>query len=197
MTIQELHTKFDKIINAIQGNEMGNIMATIGEEALTIIRERIFKTGIDAEGQKYKAYSTKPMLAGCKGFLDQAKCPAKTKTSRKELKWITIQRGGKNYHLYQIPGGYKEFRDMNLGFGHSSYVDFFFSGRMWKSIKLSKDRGELNNGIATIKSTSPEEQVILNANADRRTSILKLSNSELKKITELFTNRVSILINKQ
>jgi hypothetical protein len=197
MTIQELDNKFDKIIGSLKGNEIGDIMAIVGEEALTRIKLRIFKTGVDAEGQQYKPYSVRPMLAGCKGFLDQTKCPAKNKTSRKELKWVTIQRNGKNYHLYQIPGGYKEFRDMNLGPGHSSFVDFFFSGRMWQSIKLSKDRGELNNGIATIKSTSAEEQVILNANANRRTSILKLSKSELRDLNELFTNRVSALINRQ
>jgi hypothetical protein len=197
MTIQELHNKVGKIIDTMQGNEIGDIMATVGEEALTRIKLRILKSGVDSEGQQYKPYSTKPMLAGCKGFLDKAKCPAKNKTSRKELKWVTIQRGGKNYKLYEIPGGYKEFRDMNLGPGHSSYVDFFFSGRMWQNIKLVKDRNELNNGIATIRATDSTEQVILNSNANRRTSILKLSKSELSDLNNLFTNRVSVLINRQ
>ena len=190
MTIQELDNKVSKWVDAVQGPAMGTIMGSIGEEALTMIKMRILNTGVDAEGQKYKPYSTKPMLAGCKGFLNQTNCPAKTKSARRELKWVTIQRNGKNYHLYQIPGGYKEFRDMNLGAGHSSYVDFFFSGLMWASISLTKDTSELQNGIATIKSMSPEKQIILNANAERRTKILKLSRKEVSDLSQIFITRV-------
>jgi hypothetical protein len=197
MTIQELDNKVGKWASALQGPEMGNIMALIGEEALTRIKIRILNTGVDAEGQKYKAYSTKPMLAGCKGFLNQSNCPAKTKSKRRELKWVTIQRSGKNYHLYEIPGGYKEFRDMNLGSGHSSYVDFFFSGLMWASVSVVKDMNELQNGIVTIRSMSPEKQIILNANAKRRTSILKLSRKEVSELSEICIDRIKKLMDKQ
>jgi hypothetical protein len=192
MTIQEINIKFDNVIRELQGNAMGDIMANMGSDALVLIRKRILDTGINAEGQKFKPYSTKPMLSGCKGFLNKQNCPAKTKAGRKELKWAMVGRGtDKMRPLFSIPGGYKEFRDMNLGPGHSSYVDFFFSGRMWMNIKLNLDRTELNNGIATIKATDPNEQIKLNGNVARRGSILKLSRSELAWLQDNLNTKIS------
>lgn len=212
MTIQEINTKFQNVINELKGDAMGNIMVNLGSDALALIRKRILETGVNAEGQKYAPYSNKPMLSGCSNWLNKSKCTAhigsksKQKKNRKksaytkyleaesgafELKWVTLKRGGKNIRLYEIYGGYKEFRELNLGPGHSSYVDFMFSGRMWQNIKLTTNRDELNNGIVIIKATDPKEQIKLKGNAERRGPILKLSNDELNFLQVNFNNRIS------
>ena len=56
-----------------------------------------------------------------------------SKQKRRELKWVTLQRGGRNIKLFELPGGYKEFRDIHGR--QTDHVDFTFTGKMWGNIK--------------------------------------------------------------
>ena len=197
MTLPELDRNFDAVIRDVESEPFGNIMVKIGSSATTLIRERIIKTGETAEGGKYPPYSTKPMLSGCKNFLNQLNCPAKTKSKRKELKWVTL--GGTRFEqylsvtaggsgeikrLFEIPGGYKEFRELNQK--QTGFVDFAFSNRMWANIKLVSSNSEHNQGIARIAATTDEDKKKLEGNTKRKGDILKLSQSELGELTDIF-----------
>jgi hypothetical protein len=198
MTIQELDNKFDKIIGSLKGNEIGDIMVKIGSDSLGLIRKRIQQTGIDSEGQKYRPYSTKRMLTNC-GSLTTDGCQviASSKAKRNELKWVTLQRGGRNIKLFELPQGYKQFRDIQGR--QTNFVDFTFhyTDNMMSNIKVILDRNENNNGIVTIAATNPKEKIKLKGNADRRGPILKLSKSELSWINGQFANEIQKLINRQ
>lgn len=219
MTIQEISTKFDSVLRDLTGESLGNIMAKIGNSALYKINTRITKTGIDAEGSPYRPYSIDPMLSGCSNWLDKSKCAAyvgsKTKQRKErkksayekylsgeagefELKWVTLKRGGKNIRLYEIPGGYKEFR--NLNDLQSGFVDFAFSNRMWRSIGIISSQTEQNYGTVIIGvipgGDSELSKKKLGGNAKRRTSILKLSRGEVTDLTKEFDTEIEKILVK-
>lgn len=201
MTISELNQKLDSLINDIQN--LGRTMVQIGSEALVYVRERVMNSGIDAEGQKYEPYSTKPMLIGCKSFKNKSDCSKVFgKKKNKELKWVTL--GGSRYEqfleasaggsgdikrLAVLEGGYKKFRELN-GL-QSGFVDFSFSGRMWANIKIKSDQSEHNQGIVRIGATTEEDNKKLEGNTKRRGDILKLSKSEIENINHSFAMNIT------
>lgn len=188
MTPEELNNAFDRVIDDIQADGMGRIMVAIGESALVTIKERIIKSGTDADGQMYRPYSTKPMLSGCKNML-KGSCEkvVGSKEKRRDLKWVTLDKldkSGKKIRLFTIPGGYRQFREINGR--QSGFVDFSFSGRMWANIKIKSQNSEHNSGIVRIGATTKEDKDKLSGNTERRADILKLSKSELTDLSGLF-----------
>lgn len=216
MTIQQLNTKLESFVKELQGGDkLGNIMVGIGLEANKMIYDRVHGKGIDAEGSKYTPYSTKSMLSGCSNFIDESNCiryigtKAAQKKNRKrsrfekylaaeagefETKWITLKKAGKNIRLFEIPGGYREFRTLNKR--QINYVDFDFTGDMWKGISLKINRNELNKGIVRIGAINPESEKKLTGNTKRRTDILKLNQTEINELSNKFENKLQELINK-
>lgn len=185
MTSEELDRRFEKTINDIQGNEFGKLMVYAGQDALALIRRRVQEEGVNAEGQMYKPYSTKPMLANCSSMTTGA-CGrvAGSKQKRRELKWVTLQRGGKNIKLFELPGGYKEFREIHGR--QTEYVDFKFTNRMWNDIKVVSNNTEHNSGVVRVAATLELEKKKLEGNTARRGSILKLSPGELNTLSSRF-----------
>ena len=185
ITLLEYSRRLQGVIDSLQGDDFGNTMGTIGSEALTMILDRVTKTGKDAEGSGYPPYSTKPMLANRTGMTTGAYASiAGSKKKRRELSWVTI--GG--HKLFEIPGGYKQFRE--LAGRQTGFVDFTFTGKMWSNIKLTSDKSELNTGVAVIKATTDLDKAKLAGNTERKGEILKLSKSELGRITELYDKGV-------
>jgi len=188
MTPIELSNRFDAVIKDMEGQAFGNIMASIASNALTTIRARVQETGVDADGNKFRSYSTSPMLANCSGMTSSA-CSrvAGSKDKRKNLKWVTLNRvskTGKKIRLFEIPGGYKEYRELHGR--QTDHVDFVFSGRMWSNIKVIGSVSELNSGIARIGATTQEDNDVLAGNTKRRDNILAMSNTEIKDIAADF-----------
>jgi hypothetical protein len=71
MTFQEYDKRLGSTIRDIQNNQSGAMMVKLGMSALTAIKQRVQETGVNAKGQKYPAYSTKPTLVGCKTFVQK------------------------------------------------------------------------------------------------------------------------------
>lgn len=185
MTPEELDRRFEKTINDIQGSEFGKLMVYAGQDALSLIRRRVQEEGTNAEGQKYTPYSVKPMLANCSSMTTNA-CGriAGSKQKRRELKWVTLHRGGKNIRLFELPGGYKQYRDIHGR--QTGYVDFTFTGKMWGNVKIVSDNSEHNGGIVRIGATTELDKKKLEGNTARRGPILKLSQSELSYLSGRF-----------
>lgn len=197
MDINELNQKLDNLVEDANQN-MGNTMVQIGSEALVYVRDRVMNSGINAEGQKYEPYSTKPMLVGCKGFKNKANCSRVFgKEKNKDLKWVTLERKnveGKKIRLAVLDGGYKEFR--NLNDLQTGFVDFAFSGRMWANIKIKSDQSEHNSGVVRIGATTEEDNKKLEGNTKRRGDILKLSKNEIESISKSFAMNIEQSIEK-
>lgn len=192
MDINELNQKLDSLVEDVNQN-IGNTMVQIGSEALIYIRDRVMNSGINAEGQKYEPYSTKPMLVGCKGFKNKANCSRVFgKKKNKDLKWVTLDRTnneGKKIRLAVLDGGYKEFRQLNDL--QTGFVDFAFSGRMWENIKIKSDQSEHSNGVVRIGATTDEDNKKLEGNTRRKGDILKLSANEIESIRKSFAVNIT------
>ena len=183
MTFDELYNPLNAIIRDIKSNAMGNMMVQIGVTATTMIRNRIIETGETADGGKFPPYSTgkngKGMLSGCKNFIQKESCENYIKT---DPKWVMVDRGMPNMRpLFVIPGGYKQFRELNQR--QSGFVDFSFTQQMWRNIKVYSSNTEHNQGIVRIGATTPLDQAKLAGNTEKKGPILKLSKEEIKTLS--------------
>jgi len=186
-------------------NEFGQIMLQVAESANTMIKIRITEKGLNASNVKFPDYSTKPMLAGRQSFKTDAAFNqiAGSKEKRKELKWVTLEgsgfssylsasSGGKGpniaggKHLFEIPGGYKQFRELHGR--QTAFVDFSFSGRMWSNIKVVSNDVDHMKGRAKISTTSKEEEDKLSGNTERKGEILALSKEEIDDLSKYMEN---------
>ena len=186
MTSQEAINALEKTINDVQSNGLGEIMVKIGSSALVKIRERIIGTGNNAEGAKYPPYSIgkngRGMLSGCKNFIQKDSCENYIKTNPK---WVMVDRGMPNMRpLFVIPGGYKQFRELNRR--QSGFVDFSFSGQMWRNIKVVSNNAEHNHGVVRIAATTDLDKAKLEGNTKRKGDILKLSHDEISLLSDIY-----------
>ena len=190
MTLPELNKNLDKTVKDIQNNYNGDLMVKLAIDASTLIKNRVIETGINAEGQKYSPYSTKPTLVGCKTFIQKSTCQTLlgSKSKRKELEWRTI--GGNRLAI--LPGGYKKIRELQGR--QTGFVDFSVTNRMWKNILVTKrtDPGLLSsdadhkNGIAIIGAREELEKKKLAGNTNRRGDILDLSKKEIDQLKKSY-----------
>ncbi len=171
-------------IRKIQSGQ-GEIMADLGMTAISLIKRRVIETGKNAEGEEFKPYSTRPMLANCSSMTTSA-CSqiASSKAKRRELKWVTIKKAGKNIRLFELPKGYKEYRDLHGR--QTGHVDFSFTGRMWDNISLISDYSQHERGVAIIGAKSEDDKNKLKGNTKRRGDILDLSDSEIEKLKNIY-----------
>ena len=178
----ELSNELNKFAGHIEGTERGTIMIKMANEALILNRQRVQEKGQNADGSAYKPYSTKPMLAGRMGMTTSAYSNiAGSKDKRAELEWVTY----KGRKLFELPGGYKQFRELHGR--QTGFVDFTFTGRMWSNIKLVSDRAELNSGVAVIKPSEDIQKKKLAGNTERRGDILALSKTEEQRLADIYS----------
>ena len=122
------------------------------------------------------------MLAGRMGMTTSAYSNiAGSKDKRAELEWVTY----KGRKLFELPGGYKQFRELHGR--QTGFVDFTFTGRMWNNIKLVSDRAELNSGVAVIKPTEDIQKKKLSGNTEKRGDILALSKAEEQRLADIYS----------
>jgi hypothetical protein len=191
MTFDEIYNQFNGIIRDVQTNTLGDIMIQIGIAATTMIRNRIIESGENADGGKFPPYSTKSMLSGCKNFIQKKSCETYINS---DPKWVTIKRGDKNYHLFEIPGGYKQYRELNQR--QSGFVDFSFSDQMWRNIKVCSSNTEHNKGIVRIGAITDLDKAKLAGNTKRKGVILKLSKSEIRDLSKYAKKRLIQIFHK-
>lgn len=174
MTPEEYTKRFEKTINDLTTHHSGQIMAKLGISALTFIKERVIKTGINAKGSKFAPYSTKPMLTNCSTMILSA-CSrvAGSKAKRKELDWVTI----KGHKLFTLQGGYKQYRELHGR--QTGHVDFSFTNRMWSDINIISNTNNHQSGEVTIGARLEEEKKKLAGNTKRKGDILDLNTKEI------------------
>jgi len=198
MTIPELNKRLEGVKKDFQKN-LGNTMIQIGNDALEALKLRIQKTGIDANGQKYRPYSTESMLVGKKGFKNQSHASKIFgKQKNRELKWVTLDKlnsSGKKIRLAVLEGGYKKFRDLNNL--QSGFVDFTFTTNMWSNIGIVSSRSEADKGTVKIAAKSEKEKKKLEGNTARRGDILALSNKEIDELVKRFGMNIQQIIIKE
>ena len=63
-------------------SDWGNVMLEVAQTADTMIKDRVIKTGQNAQGEQYDPYSTNPMLTNC-SQMTQSACNKKTGSKAK------------------------------------------------------------------------------------------------------------------
>lgn len=195
MNADEAITRIQFIVDKTV-SDWGTVMLEVAETANTLIKDRIISRGVNAEGEQFPPYSTTPMLANCSS-MTQSACNAKTgsKEKRKELKWVTLKRGGKNVRLFELAGGYKEFRELHGR--QTGFVDFAFSGRMWADVHVVSGDDEHKIGRARISTLSEEQMKKLAGNTERKGTILDLSTDETFNLARLIEGRLTEMWRQQ
>jgi hypothetical protein len=199
ITLIQLSDQLSSLADDLTGPQQGQLMQKLGLDALALIKKRVQETGVNAEGSKFSPYSTKPMLASQKGMTQKAYAKiASSKEKRKELKWVTIN----GHKLFEIKGGYKEFRELHER--QTGFVDFVFTGRLFGNIKenipgdvkITSDQSELNSGVVTIAATQELEKKKLSGLTERKGEILALSKKEEVQLSGYYNKWVLDLLRK-
>lgn len=179
---------FNKTVAEIQ-HGIGQTMVTLGNNAFTLLKKRVTETGKDANGVAYKPYSTKPMLANCSSMTTEG-CNkiASSKPKRKELSWVTLKRGDRNIRLFELKGGYKQFRELQNR--RTDIVNFSFYNDMWNDIGIISGPSDHQNGTVIIGAKQEEQKKKLEGNTARRGDILDLSTSEIDELKSDFGLKV-------
>lgn len=177
-------------------SDWGNVMLQVAQSANAMIKKRVIERGENAQGEQYDPYSTTPMLTNC-SQMTQAACQKKigSKAKRKELKWVTLKRGGKSVRLFELAGGYKEFRELHGR--QTGFVDFAFSGKMWANINVVSGDDEHKVGRARISTLSEEEMKKLAGNTERKGEILNLSQEETYTLARYIEKRLTDMWRQQ
>lgn len=173
MTLEEYNKNLDGVISDLQSGAHGEIMVRMAMTALSLLRSRVQETGTNAKGAKYKPYSTKAMLVGCKSMNASVCNRFFGKENNKKHQWVTV----KGKRLAILPGGYKQFRELHGR--QTSHVDFSFSNSMWNDINVISNNGQHQQGIAVIGAKQDIEKKKLAGNTARRGDILDLSEKEI------------------
>jgi hypothetical protein len=182
ITFLQLSKNLEGFAGYLEGPEHGNIMVQMASEALALNKMRVQEKGEGSNGEKYKPYSKKPMLANRSGMTQSAYSSiAGSKKKRQDLDWVTV----KGHKLFELPNGYKQFRELHGR--QTTFVDFTLSGRMWNNIRLVSDRSELNSGVAVIKATEELQKKKLAGNTERRGEILGLSKKEEERLSDIYS----------
>jgi len=169
--------------------EFGVVMLQVAQSANTLIRQRVTETGKNAEGEAFAPYSEKPMLVNCSSkYMSVAVCNqlAGSKEKRKDLKWVTVNKGGRPARVFELEGGYKQFRELHGR--RTDIVDFTWTGEMMKDIQVTSSDDEHRQGLARLSTLSDEQNTKLAGNTDRRGDILMLSNEEINEVSEILEN---------
>jgi hypothetical protein len=177
MTFEEYDKRLNGVVNDLQTGAHGEVMVRLAINALTKIKQRVTETGVNAKGTKYAPYSTKPMLTNCSTMtLSACSQVAGSKDKRRSMKWVTV----KGHKLFELPGGYKQFRQ--IAGRQTNYVDFMFNGRMWSDINVISNQGDHQKGVAIIGARQEEEKKKLEGNTKRKGDILDLSQKEIDEL---------------
>lgn len=184
MTLKEYNERLKKAVSDVE-TSIGETMVKLGSSALALIRQRVQETGTDAAGKKFNSYSERPALTNRTAMTTSAYSKiAGSKTKRRDLKWVTLQRGGRNIKLFQLDNGYKQFRELHGR--QTNFVDFTFFGSMWGNIGIISNKSQHDSGLVTIGPATDEEMKKLEGNVKRKGQILDLSDEELSSLAKDF-----------
>ena len=197
MTPNEAGRRFQKLLDMINRELPTFIKETTALNASAYVALRVQQTGKNFRGVPFKPYSTKPMLTS--GTTSKGKAIwnqlASNPKARKELDWVTIKRRGKNVHLFELKGGYKEMRRRE-GL-KTGYKDFSFSQVMWNSYGVKRTVNSKGEVIVTIGGKTQDSQDRINWNSKREgVEIINISDQELKILAKQIDQQMQKYINK-
>jgi len=167
MTIDETIRHF-KELQAFIGRDLPNELTKIvAHDTVAQIHTRVVDKQVNAKGQRFSRYSTKPTLSS--GTTAKSKrvfnALAGSKKKRSELDWVTIKRRGKNTHLFVVKGGYREIREIE-GFSNEN-KSFEFTTQMWRGFGVKRTEKSSGRFAVVLGGRNAESQDKIDWNSER------------------------------
>jgi len=137
----------------------------VGVDMVSEIEMRVRDRQRKADNQLFSRYSTSPMLTSGTTVKSRRvwQKMASSKTKRRALDWVTIKKGGKNIHLFELKGGYAQLRKLE-GFSNAR-KSFEFTGEMWR--KFGVTNTTIGGGVITFtlggKTTAAQDKIDWNS----------------------------------
>lgn len=161
------------------------IHATAGFDVAGLVKERVIQTSKSGDNTHFSPYSTKPMLTS--GTTAKSKRvwneKAGSKNKRSDLKWVTLKKGGKNVHLFELSGGYAELRRLE-GFSNR-FKNFWFTTEMWKKFGMIASMCTATGFKLRFGGKTPEAQKKIDANSAREgKNILEMTKGEVADVSD-------------
>jgi len=157
------------------------------------IENRITTTGKAADGLMFSPYSTKPFWTT--GRMQKSNRLRNWAIGNPSVKWMTVKYGEKNVHLFQVPGGYKQAREIE-GL-QTQYKDFEFSGQMWRMFGVKRSATAKDNVRVWIGGRSTRSQKLINKNSKREGKpLIDMSKEEIATMEKVIDNEISKLMKK-
>ena len=160
-TIRRLK-EFRKKLSTDFVKDLGKV---VGVDTVSQIEMRVRDRQKKADGQSFSRYSTNPMLTSGTTVKSRRvwQSMASSKSKRRNLDWVTIKKGGKNIHLFELKGGYAQLRKLE-GFSNAN-KSFEFTGEMWRKFGVKKTT--VGNGVITFtlggKTTAAQDKIDWNS----------------------------------
>lgn len=197
MTPDETAARFKELQKLVKRELPLFIQETIALNAIEKITTRVIERQKNYLGGSFSAYSKKPILTSGKteksGRVGRALASSKAK--RRELDWVTIRSGGKNVHLFVLPGGYAQLRRIE-GFSNPR-KSFEFTTQMWRGFGVKRTRKTQNEIIITLGGKNLESQKKIDINSRREgISIINISDKELKELAVMAEKELQRYVNK-
>lgn len=197
MKMSDFINQLDMAVRELD-QQQGNMLLELATIATADIKDRVIEQGRRADGRKFASpnnptgYSRKPMLANHTGFWNKsgAERIAGSKSKRRDLKWVTIQRGGRNIKLFELEGGYEQFRELQGR--RVDIVNFSLSGRMWANTNIKS----ASKNKVTIGGLTKETNDKLEGNTKRFGKILDLSETEVRRLKNDYVGSIVQILSK-
>ena len=197
MTPEESVKRFQKLLRMINRKLPTFIKETTAHNAAAYVALRVQQTGKNFRGNPFKPYSTKPILTS--GTTSKGKnvwrAMGSAETRKRGLNWVTIKRQGRNIHLFELKGGYKQLRRLDgLQTGHK---DFTYSSIMWNSFGVKRTVNSKGKVVVTIGGKTQDSQDRIDWNSKREgVEIINISDQELDKLAKQIDQQMQKYINK-
>jgi len=151
----------------------------VGVDMVSEIEMRVRDNQKSCKGD-FSKYSRKPMLTSGNTLKSRRVWSA---IPDDEKKWVTIKKGGKNIHLFELKGGYAELRSWE-GFTNI-YKSFEFTGEMWR--KFGVTNTTVANGVITFtlggKTTAAQDKIDYNSEREG-INIIEPCKDEIKNLQD-------------
>lgn len=190
MTVDQFIIKMSRVQDYLKSDFTRDIILMGCNDLSTKIANRVQETSILGSGNSYN-YSDKTTLVGAssfttKGAFNLVKAMAKSKRKKNEgVHWVTITKGGKNYRLIVLPGGYGAIRKLE---GHlNKQKNYSRTKEMWTGfgVKSSDSREVILGG----KTKSSQDKI--NWNTARDSDVIIAPNQkEIEQFTSFVLNSV-------
>ena len=190
MTLEQAITKIDQLKKKVATDLPKKIVQIASVDIAAMIADRVVKTQTNFRGNKFSRYSTRPMLASGTTIKSRRvwEALASSKNKRRELDWVTIKRGGKNIHLFEIKGGYAELRKIE-GFTNAN-KSFEFTTEMWRKFGVKKVTYSGNVMKITLGGKTDEAQKKINVNSKHEGVNIIAANKNEEKFLHDRVNRI-------